>query len=179
MPSSSKKQHNFMAAIAHSPSFAKKVGVPQSVGKDFNDADKGNKMKANPMNPKNPAKPSVAKAIKIPTRGHNRADLQKVNNPKTNQGSTELFKKGGDTMASKMNPGFMAMMAKKKDGAKSAMPAALAKHAAKPASKAHAGLKAGGMTKMGSVKTNSKPDGVAQRGMTKGTQVTMKKGGKC
>jgi hypothetical protein len=43
MPSSSKKQHNFMEAIAHSPSFAKKVGVPQSVGKDFNEADKGRK----------------------------------------------------------------------------------------------------------------------------------------
>jgi hypothetical protein len=43
MPSSSKKQHNFMAAIANSPSFAKKVGVPQSVGKDFNEADKGRK----------------------------------------------------------------------------------------------------------------------------------------
>jgi len=41
MPSSSKKQHNFMAAIAHSPSFAKKVGVKQSVGKDFAAADKG------------------------------------------------------------------------------------------------------------------------------------------
>jgi len=69
MPSSSKKQHNFMAAIAHSPSFAKKVGVPQSVGKDFNEADKGRK-----------------------------------------------FLKGGDTMASKMNAGMMAIMAKKKDG---------------------------------------------------------------
>jgi len=69
MPSSSKKQHNFMAAIAHSPSFAKKVGVPQSVGKDFNEADKGRK-----------------------------------------------FSKGGDTMASKMNAGMMAIMAKKKDG---------------------------------------------------------------
>jgi hypothetical protein len=41
MPSKSKKQHNFMAAIAHNPAFAKKVGVPQSVGKDFNNADKG------------------------------------------------------------------------------------------------------------------------------------------
>ena len=41
MPSSSKKQHNFMAAIAHSPSFAKKVGVPQSVGYEFTKADKG------------------------------------------------------------------------------------------------------------------------------------------
>jgi len=124
MPSTSKKQHNFMAAIAHSPSFAKKVGIPQSVGKDFNEADKGRK-----------------------------------------------FSKGGDTMASKMNPGFMAMMAKKKDGAKGSMPAALAKHAAKPASKAHAGLKGGGYVKAA--------DGVVQRGKTKGTQVTMKNGGKC
>jgi hypothetical protein len=32
-----------MEAIAHSPSFAKKVGVPQSVGKDFSNADKGRK----------------------------------------------------------------------------------------------------------------------------------------
>jgi hypothetical protein len=43
MPSTSKKQHNFMEAIAHSPSFAKKAGVPQSVGKDFSAADKGRK----------------------------------------------------------------------------------------------------------------------------------------
>lgn len=41
MPSSSSKQHNFMEAIAHSPSFAKKAGVPQSVGKDYVSADKG------------------------------------------------------------------------------------------------------------------------------------------
>jgi hypothetical protein len=45
MPSTSKKQHNFMAAIAHNPAFAKKVGVPQSVGKEFNKADKGKKFK--------------------------------------------------------------------------------------------------------------------------------------
>jgi hypothetical protein len=43
MPSTSKKQHNFMEAIAHSPSFAKKVGVPQSVGQDFSNADKNRK----------------------------------------------------------------------------------------------------------------------------------------
>ena len=43
MPSSSRKQHNFMEAVAHSPAFAKKVGVPQSVGKDFSNADKGRK----------------------------------------------------------------------------------------------------------------------------------------
>ena len=43
MPSTSKKQHNFMAAVANNPSFAKKVGVPQSVGKEFNQADKSRK----------------------------------------------------------------------------------------------------------------------------------------
>jgi hypothetical protein len=45
MPSSSKKQHNFMEAVAHSPSFAKKAGVPRSVGKDFAAADKGKTFK--------------------------------------------------------------------------------------------------------------------------------------
>jgi len=43
MPSVSKRQHNFMEAVAHNPSFAKKAGVPQSVGKDFSEADKGRK----------------------------------------------------------------------------------------------------------------------------------------
>ena len=41
MPSVSKKQHNLMAAVAHSPSFAKKVGIKPSVGKEFMAADKG------------------------------------------------------------------------------------------------------------------------------------------
>lgn len=40
MPSTSKAQHNFMEAIANSPEFAKKVGVSQSVGRDFSNADK-------------------------------------------------------------------------------------------------------------------------------------------
>ena len=121
-----------MAAVANNPSFAKKVGVPQSVGQDFNKADKGRK-----------------------------------------------FSKGGDTMASKMNAGFMAMMAKKKDGAKDSMKkmagggmTSLAKHAAKPASKAHAGLKAGGMTKM------AKGGGIETKGKTKGTMIKMKSGGR-
>ncbi len=113
-----------MAAVANNPAFAKKAGVPQSVGQDFTKADKGRK-----------------------------------------------FSKGGD-MASKMNPGFMAMMAKKKGAgedapAKGKMPAALAKHAAKPASKAHAGLKAGGMAKM------AKGGGIETKGKTKGTMVKM------
>jgi len=45
MPSVSKKQHNFMAAVANNPKFAKKAGVPRSVGEDFLIADKGKKFK--------------------------------------------------------------------------------------------------------------------------------------
>jgi hypothetical protein len=45
MPSVSKKQHNLMEAVAHSPAFAKKVGIKQSVGKDFAAADKGKTFK--------------------------------------------------------------------------------------------------------------------------------------
>jgi hypothetical protein len=45
MPSKSKAQAHLMAAVAHNPAFAKKVGIPQSVGKDFNQADKGRKFK--------------------------------------------------------------------------------------------------------------------------------------
>lgn len=41
MPSSSSKQARLMAAAAHNPKFAKKVGVPPSVAKDFNAADAG------------------------------------------------------------------------------------------------------------------------------------------
>jgi hypothetical protein len=125
MPSSSKKQHNFMEAVAHSPAFAKKVGVPQSVGKDFSNADKGRK-----------------------------------------------FSKGGDTMASKMNPGFMAMIAKKKAGAKAGDKAEM------PMKKGGAAKKmaSGGMaaSSMGKVKTAAPSrDGVATKGKTKGMQVKM------
>ena len=96
-----------MAAIAHSPSFAKKAGVPMSVGQDFNEADKGRK-----------------------------------------------FSKGGDTMATKMNP-FMAMIAKKKAGAKPEMP----------------------MKKMATGGFVRAADGVASKGKTKAKQIKMKSGG--
>jgi hypothetical protein len=35
MPTVSKKQEKFMQAVAHNPAFAKKVGVPVKVGKEF------------------------------------------------------------------------------------------------------------------------------------------------
>ena len=82
MPSTSKKQHNFMAAIAHNPAFAKKVGIPQSVGKEFNEADKGKKFGSG---------------------GRTRPDIQKANKPKTDHGKMAFFKEGGSTMATKNN----------------------------------------------------------------------------
>jgi hypothetical protein len=44
MPSKSAKQARLMAAAAHNPAFAKKVGVPQKVAKEFNSADTGGKL---------------------------------------------------------------------------------------------------------------------------------------
>lgn len=43
MPSKSKKQAKLMQAVAHNKKFAKKVGMPQSVGKEFVAADKRKK----------------------------------------------------------------------------------------------------------------------------------------
>jgi len=131
MPSSSKKQHNFMAAVAHSPAFAKKVGVSQAVGQDFNSADKGRK-----------------------------------------------FSKGGNTMASKMNPGFMAMM-KKKSGStdkaqdKGMMQKAVNKHEGR----LHKGQPMTKLAKGGTFRSSA--NGIASKGKTKATQVVMKKGGMC
>lgn len=41
MPSSSPAQARLMAGVAHNPEFAAKVGIPQSVGEEFNSADAG------------------------------------------------------------------------------------------------------------------------------------------
>jgi hypothetical protein len=85
MPSTSKKQHNLMAAVAHNPAFAKKVGIPQSVGSDFAQADKGKKFSSG-----------------------GRADRQVVNKKKTDHGQQTLFNGGGmakmETGVKKMGP---------------------------------------------------------------------------
>lgn len=44
MPSTSDKQRRFMAAAAHDPKIAKRAGIPQSVAREFNQADKGKKL---------------------------------------------------------------------------------------------------------------------------------------
>ena len=57
MPAKSKKQERFMQAVANNPKFAKKVGVPQSVGEEFMDADRNM-----PMPKKRPSKMAPKRA---------------------------------------------------------------------------------------------------------------------
>src|SRR5262245_1163426 len=52
MPSKTKKQARLMAAAAHNPDFAKRVGIKQSVAKDFNSADTGSKLLSDAMKKK-------------------------------------------------------------------------------------------------------------------------------
>jgi hypothetical protein len=47
VPAVSKKQERFMQAVAHNPAFAKKAGVPQSVGKEFTKSGGGMATKMN------------------------------------------------------------------------------------------------------------------------------------
>jgi hypothetical protein len=64
MPTVSKKQERFMQAVANNPKFAKKAGVPQSVGREFTKKD-GGVMKEDKM-------------MKKEGRGMAKADMQKV-----------------------------------------------------------------------------------------------------
>jgi len=134
MPSTSKKQHSFMEAVAHNPAFAKKVGVPQSVGKDFSTADKG-----------------------------------------------KTFKRGGDMATKKMNP-FAKFEKSGKDVEKKGMKEGSKADMAMD-KKQMMGMKKGGMKKMAAGGYTSAADGIASKGKTKGTQITMsgnkgmKKGG--
>ena len=45
MPSHTAKQARTMAGAAHDPEFAAKVGIPQSVAQEFNQADKGTQIR--------------------------------------------------------------------------------------------------------------------------------------
>jgi len=167
MPSSSAKQHRFMEAIAHSPSFAKKVGVPQSVGQDFSKADKGKtfkrggematkmdpKMMAMMMKKKSPMAPAAAAAPAAPMGGMGGMGMKK--------GGMAAFEKSGKDVEKKgMKEGSKADMA---------------------LDKKQMGMKKGGMTKMaggGLAGGHKSADGIASKGKTKGTNIAMKRGGK-
>ena len=73
MPSTSKKQANLMSAVAHNPAFAKKVGIPQSVGMDFNKADKGKTFKGGGMNDMKQDMPMMKKVAKQEVKVHEKS----------------------------------------------------------------------------------------------------------
>ena len=148
MPSVSKKQHNLMAMVANDPAAAKRVGIPQSVGKEFMKADKGRRFGSSESQP----------------------NKQAINKPKTNQGKQELFARGGDMKESKA-------MVKKEIGfmKKAGAPKSIIKHE-ESEMKSMKKMANGGITKakMGVVKTAAPSrDGMAAKGKTKGTQVKM------
>ena len=88
MPSKSKAQRNFMAAAAHNPAFAKKVGVPMSVAKEYNQADKGKKCKGGGMKDKK----DMAQDIKMAKKAVGMHEKQLHGGKKSNLAA---LKKGG------------------------------------------------------------------------------------
>ena len=146
-----------MAAVANNPAFAKKAGVPQSVGKEFNQADKGRKFsKGGDMKE---SKAMVKKEVSF---------MKKKGAPASMIKHEESEMKGLKKMAS----GGMPM----KDGKPAFVGDGKGKMAKGGMAKKMAG---GGMTAMGKVKTAAPSrDGVAVKGKTKGTMIKMSKGGK-
>ena len=180
-----------MAAVANNPSFAKKAGVPTSVGKDFLNADKGRKFKEG-----GDMKESKAMAAKemafMKKKGapksmikHEMAEagMKKMSGGGyTGSGGRGVVEMPGDKTlnspkryATKILPSSMSPLTKSEDKAKGGpikgVATSLKAHAAMPASKAHAGMKSGGYVKAA--------DGVATKGKTKAKQITMKNGGMC
>jgi hypothetical protein len=76
MPSTSKKQHGFMAAVANNPKFAKKVGVSKSVGEEFMKADKGRKFRGGGALKETDAESNPGLA-KLPTEVRNKMGYMK------------------------------------------------------------------------------------------------------
>ena len=142
-----------MEAVAHNPAFAKKVGIPQSVGKDFSTADKGKKFKEGgtmkPVDAKN--NPGMAK---LPTAVRNKMGY---------------MKKGG-----------MASDAKEDMKMDKAQDKAMIKKAFKQHDmQEHKGGKGTKLKLAKGGSFRSSADGCATKGKTKGTQVKMKMGGAC
>ena len=178
MPSVSTKQHNFMAAIANNPAFAKKVGIPQSVGKDFTTADKGRKFSKGgdmaTMNPGFMAMMAKKKGMHEMPDGKMMKDsaMKKMNMGGMAEGGMSMVSKDG-----KMVPSFAA------DGKGKMAEGGMTKMANGGSFRASAngiatkGKTEGKMVKMATGGFVRAADGCAQRGKTKATQIKMNKGG--
>jgi hypothetical protein len=180
MPSVSKKQHNFMAAVANNPKFAKKVNVKPSVGEEFMESDKGKKFRTggltNPSRGKFNKPQSNHGMMQLPNAslkkhaGKKDGGIMKAVDADKSPGLSKLPTKVRNKMGY-MNKGGMAHSDMAKD-----MP--MMKKVAKKEVKAHEKS----MHKMasgGKVGQLSKADGCATKGKSKGTMVKMNKGGMC
>ena len=160
MPSKSPKQARLMRAVAHNPGFAKKVGIPTSVGKDFAAADK-----------RRGAKFSTRAGINRPDTSHGKLDLPNASLRKYS------MKEGGTVMRSKRDIAAdqMAMAPFKKGGpvkeSKSMMrkEVGFMKKAGAPKSMIKHEMKEAGYARGG---------GIESRGKTKGKMIKMARGGK-
>lgn len=74
MSSKTPKQARFMAIVAHDPKAAKRVGVSQSVGKEFNQADKGTGIIKSVKKNLNSAKPKLKFNPPAPMLGTKKKD---------------------------------------------------------------------------------------------------------
>ena len=178
MPSSSDKQHKFMEAVAHNPAFAKKVGVPQSVGKDFSNADKNRKFSKGGNTMATQMDPRV---IQMMMNLKRKQDMNSQVMPSTSRDGLNGGLSGGLGASNGMKKGGMAKFEKSgkdmekgmKEGSKKDM----------MMDKMQMGMKRGGATKKmagGGLSAGHKSaDGIAQRGKTKGKDIAMKRGGKC
>ena len=142
-----------MEAVAHNPAFAKKVGIPQSVGQDFAIADKGKKFKkGGTMKPVDMEKnPGLAK---LPTPVRNKMGY---------------MKKGGMADDSKED------MKMDKEQDKAMIKKAFKQHDMQE----HKGGKGTTLKLAKGGSFRSSADGCASKGKTKGTMVKMSMGGKC
>jgi len=179
MPSHSAKQHKFMEAVAHSPLFAKKVGVPQSVGKDFASADKGRKFSKGGNTMATQMDPRVMQMMMNLKR---KQDMNSQVMPSTSRAGLSGGLSGGMGASGGMKKGGMAAFEKsgkdvEKKGVKEGSKADMA------LDKKQMGMKRGGATKKmaggGLAAGHKSADGIAQRGKTKGKDIAIKRGGKC
>ena len=180
MPSVSKKQHNFMAAVANNPKFAKKVGVKSSIGEEFMKADKGRKFRAGGLKEvDSDSNPGLAK---LPTEVRNKMGYMKKGGE-----AKAMVKKEVEFMKKKGAPKSMIKheMAESKSMKNGGMAHSdiakdkpMMKKVATKAVKAHE-KRMHGMASGGKVAQLSKANGIAVKGKTKGKMVKMKYGGAC
>jgi len=208
MPSTSKKQHNFMAAVANNPKFAKKAGVPSSVGKEFLTADKGKTFKQGGMMKKKMRKfmdggetasesSGAMGYLKKKYAEQPKSDLDKLRSDLKSTGRAGMagakaaaesipVVRGAKELASRVGQKSMPKsydeeMGMKKGGkvhSDIAKDKPMMKKVAAKAVKGHE-KRMHGMAKGGKVGQLSKADGCATKGKSKGTMVKMKYGGAC